>query len=175
MKRALFFLLLSSSALAQTQRHQLEAINRDVWLPFMAAYAKQDAQAFMDLHTSDLVRVPADERVIRTRDQYAAGVAQWFTSATAEGQRFSIAFRFSERIVTEGVASERGVYALRIESAKGEARTYYGRFHVIMKLAEGRWRIAVDYDSSEAGQVTATSFEQGIALDVFEPFVKAKE
>ncbi|HRI59468.1 MAG TPA: hypothetical protein PK228_07085 [Saprospiraceae bacterium] len=43
----------------------------------------------------------------------------------------------------------------------GEPRTGYGQFHVFSRKENGRWKIAVDYDSSEGNTVGAAEFKAG--------------
>jgi hypothetical protein len=41
----------------------------------------------------------------------------------------------------------------------------YGRFHTFARKTDGRWRIAVDYDSDENATVTADDFAAAESMD----------
>lgn len=58
-------------------------------------------------------------------------------------------------------ASERGIYKYTYTPTTGEPRTGYGQFHVFSRKEKGRWKIAVDYDSSEGGTVGEAEFKAG--------------
>jgi hypothetical protein len=60
--------------------------------------------------------------------------------------------------------------ALPQTPADGERRVFYGRFHTFARKVDGRWRIAVDYDSTEGGTVDADSFAAGTEIDDLAPF-----
>ena len=51
-------LLLFQSAFSQAEEQ--EKINKDVWLNFMQAYQDLDASLFNEIHTGEVLRVPAD-------------------------------------------------------------------------------------------------------------------
>ena len=42
---------------------------------------------------------------------------------------------------------------------------FYGRFHTFARKEEGRWRIAVDYDSDEGGTIDDAAFAAGTEMD----------
>jgi ketosteroid isomerase-like protein len=80
---------------------------------------------------------------------------------TAKGAELSIGFRFAERIVTEDVASERGVYRIVMALPGEPERVVYGRFHTFARKADGRWRIAVDYDTDDVAEADYTAAVEG--------------
>jgi ketosteroid isomerase-like protein len=124
----------------------LTEINRDVWIPFRAAYAARDAQAFIALHAPDVIRF------------------QWVE--VQEG-RLDIRFRFLERHASDEASSERGVYRLTLDYPDADERLWYGRFHTVCRKRGGVWRIAFDYDSDEGGTVDEELFDSGSELTEF--------
>lgn len=171
--------MLSLPALAQTapavhisndpeHLDRLRAINRDIWTPFSAAYAANDAVQYLNLHTPDLIRATGGKYAgVQTLDEYGAGVRQGVARRVADSTGITIDFTFFERIAGEETASERGVYRLTVTPKVGEARQYYGKFHVFHRKVEGVWKIAVDYDSNEDGAIGAADFDAGLPPDVF--------
>lgn len=128
-------------------------LNRDVWQPFRAAYAAGDADAFLDLHAPDLIRAGGPAKEVLDLAAYGAQVREWFALVAAKGDRLAIDFRFTERLVAGELASERGVYRITLTPATGDGIVLFGRFHTFARRIDGRWRIAVDYDSTGSGTV----------------------
>lgn len=144
---------------------RLRAINRDVWQPFVTAYAAGNAEQYMALHTADFIRATIDE----TKDlaTYRADSQRHFEYNSQNNSRCEIAFSFFERTTGATSASERGIYRYTLIASDGARTPYYGRFHVIHRLENGRWKIAVDYDSDEDGTIGQDDFEAGLPMDVF--------
>ncbi len=143
----------------------LAELDRDIWRPFVAAYAARDAEAYLALHTAALVRVPADMKRVQTTEQWRSSMRAMFRQMNERGDTAAIAFRFNERLAGAEAASERGVYELTIKTADGSVQRFYGRFHTIARKEQGRWKLAVDYDSSEGGAVDAAAFRAAHAMD----------
>ena len=78
-----------------TADHLLDDLDRDIWQPFVVAYAERDTAAFATLHTPDLIRVEATNAWSGGLDQYLDRVGVFFDDMTAKGGRTSIAFRFA--------------------------------------------------------------------------------
>ncbi len=144
---------------------RLAELNRDVWIPFAKAYATNDADGFLRLHTKDLIRVSAQGKSVKDLTAYAEGVRQGFEKRKTEGSKAEIAFRFLERIASEEAASERGIFRLTVTSGKGEVRRFHGKFHVFERKVDGVWRIAVDYDSNEGGTIGEKAFETADSME----------
>jgi uncharacterized protein (TIGR02246 family) len=141
----------------------LAELNRDLWHPFVAAYAALDPVAFMALNHTDVVHISAAGKEVNGHADYARQIHEFFAMVTARGDRISIEFRFHERIASGDLASERGLFRLSVVPADGELRTRYGRFHTVARKADGRWRFAVDYDTDEGADEAA--FEAAAAVD----------
>src|ERR1044071_7124808 len=105
----------------------LRELNSDLWKPLSAAYAARDAAAFLALHTPDLVRASGTNGTVFGLGEYAAQVEPWFAGAAARGDALGITFRFTERLATRGLASERGVYRIVVEAVGTDRITFHGR------------------------------------------------
>lgn len=143
----------------------LRQVNNDIWHAFTSAYAARDAAAFLAVHAKDLIRAGGPTKQAHTFDEYAADISRWFTDLTENGDNIGIELRFTERIASESIASERGVYRIVQTRSDGGERLFYGRFHTFARKVEGRWRIAADYDSDEGGTVDDAAFAAGTQLD----------
>lgn len=138
-----------------------EAIDEDIWRPFMAAYPTLDADLAVSVYSEDLVHAGGPERTAQDRAAYVADLLAFFERARELGDSFAIEFRFTERIVGDGIASERGVFRIDIRLASGEERQSYGRFHVFERIEHGAWRILTDFDEPGA---TVEDFEAAAAI-----------
>ncbi|HET7018871.1 MAG TPA: nuclear transport factor 2 family protein [Streptosporangiaceae bacterium] len=136
-----------------------------MWRAYRHAYNSGDAEAFIALHTPELIRAGGPAMTISGFRDFAAITRQWLTELAERGDTVEIEFRFTERIVDGDLASERGVYQLTARRVTGEMKVMYGRFHTFARKANGRWRIVADYDSDENGSVTAEDFDSAAAMD----------
>lgn len=127
-----------------------DAIDRDVWEPFTAAYPALDIDMIADACSADLIHAGGPARTVSTRDQHLAAFGDFFDRVRAAGDALAIEFRFTERLLGEGVASERGVFRIDVRLADGSTRQSFGHFHVVLRREEGRWRIVTDYDAPGA-------------------------
>jgi ketosteroid isomerase-like protein len=130
-----------------TDSEALLELNRDVWEPFRAAYRAYDGDAYLALQAPDLIRAGGPRGLVQGYAEVAAETGPWFAEAARRAQPLAIDFRFTERLATAELASERGIY--RIEA--GDA-VFHGRFHTFCRRVDGRWRIAVDYDTNDADE-----------------------
>lgn len=144
---------------------QLRELNDDIWRAYRRAFGSGDAEAFVALHSEELIRAGGPAKTITAFGDYATMTRQWLAELADRGDGVDIEFRFTERIVSADMASERGVYQLTARRASGEQRVMYGRFHTFARRIDGRWRIVVDYDSDENATVTAADFVAAVAMD----------
>jgi ketosteroid isomerase-like protein len=173
MKKTFIFLffLFSTLSNAQTTTKYLEEINRDIWLPFIEAYSTFNSAKYKSLQTEDFIRVAANNKNLPTPKDYFDGVEEWFGDMKKQGRKLTIAFRFTERIANDKVASERGVFELKAVDTSGkELWKDYGKFHVFMRKLNGVWKIVVDYDSNEKETVNLRAFTSAFAMDDFEKY-----
>ncbi len=119
----------------------LRGLNADVWHPFRAAYAACDTDAYLALHTPDLIRAGGPGRTVQTYAEVAAETGPWFAGAVERGLRLGIEFRFTERLAAGGLACERGFFRI----TAGED-VFHGRFHTFSRHTGSRWQIVADHD-----------------------------
>ncbi|MBB5897807.1 GNAT family N-acetyltransferase [Kutzneria kofuensis] len=128
----------------------LAELNADIWQPYRDAYAAGDTEAFLALHTPELIRAGGPGKTVQGFDEYAAASRTWRAEMDERGSRVAIEFRFTERITDGELASERGVYRLTATRADGDQKVFHGHFHTFARKIYGHWRIAVDYDNTDA-------------------------
>jgi uncharacterized protein YciI/ketosteroid isomerase-like protein len=143
---------------------RLKEIDRDIWTPFAEAYATNNANKYLALHTPDFFRANGGKWAgVKDLASYGDGVRESFQ----KDRRVEIAFTFFERAAGEGMATERGIYRYTAISPDGGRQHFYGKFHVFLRKTGGTWKIAVDYDSDEDGRVGEDDFAAGLPPGVF--------
>lgn len=148
---------------------RLKEINRDIWTPFSEAYAANDVDKYISLHLPDFVRANGgDDPRVRDIDAYRASIERGFKWNMENNRGVEISFTFFERTTSEKAASERGIYRYTSTQANGDIQNFYGKFHVIHRKVDGKWKIAVDYDSNEDGTIGEEDFKAGLPPERFQ-------
>lgn len=152
--------LASFGAAAQdTAQQQIDA---QVWRPFVQAITRQDAEAFMALHSSDLVRAErSQERVLdhaQYRQDILANWPKWKASMDKRKQRYSFELRFTQRLANATQAFESGYFRNEFVEADGKKHVMYGQFDVVLRNEGGVWKVLVDADTRKGSEVTEEEF-----------------
>lgn len=143
----------------------LKEINRDIWLPFIEAYANGDAEKYLALHSQDFIRGMGNEEKLTNLKGYGEGVRQMFKSLKESGAKVKIDFRFLKRMANAQSGFEIGIYQFTAINAKGESQNYYGKFTVVSRKENNVWKILVDYDANENNSINEDSFKKGFPID----------
>jgi hypothetical protein len=154
--------LLLSCFLTQAQQKE---INDQVWRPFIDSFNSFDTDKFMALHSQEVVRSPRDSKSVLNWEQYDKQQKQGDTRSQADQRKRSIELRFTERIANNEQAIDVGIYKTTNINSKGESRSFYGRFHVVLRKEKGIWKILVDTDSSENGTIDEADFNSALPLE----------
>jgi len=124
-------------------------INEQVWMPFIKGFSEGNDELLRSVHSKDLIRVMQDDRQIIGYDKYFKTVPDSVKKKWREWKK-SIELRFSQRIASEDKAFEVGYYKSTSTNTKtGEQRSGIGKFHVLLRKENGRWKILMDADASE--------------------------
>lgn len=137
-----------------------EEVNIQVWKPFMEAYVNNDAELFNSLHTDDVVRV--SPWGIKIANEYKDAVTKRQSRPDVESR--IIEFWLEHRLYKGDFGYEVGYY--RVKPANGEGKTHYGRFHIVLRKADGKWRIAQDWDTGDINgyKVNSEDFDESKML-----------
>jgi ketosteroid isomerase-like protein len=130
-------------------------------LPFSEAFATGDVERYLALHAPEFIWVRAAERIIEGLDDYRARIRKSFADLPP-GITIALAFRFTERIASPLLASERGVARMSGDGPRGPLPVRYNRFHTIARRGDDAWRFVVDYDGATTD---ADEFEAARAMD----------
>ena len=154
MKRIIFICLILTFSISTIAQNSItDQINKDIWHTFSKAFEEKSIELYRSIHTSDLIRVPANSNKLQDLDEYMTGNADFFKRSRTDKANASINFRFLERIHNEKFASERGIYRFGHQQKGGEWQYSYGKFHVILVNTENGWKIRMDYDSNEGNTI----------------------
>jgi ketosteroid isomerase-like protein len=157
MKKVLLLLLSILFIEAHSQDYRQE-INDQVWVPFIKTFNDYDAAGFLALHSKDLVRSSRDSKTILTWEEYLRQQCRGDDQAKADNSKRTLELRFTEHIANATQAIEVGIYKTTNTNSKGESRSFYGRFHVVLRKENGGWKILVDTDSSEGDTIGEKDF-----------------
>lgn len=155
-------LLIAQSAFAQG--NEQDKIDRDVWLNFMQAYQDLDATLFNQIHTDDVIRVPADGGTMYIGQEYKDRNLENFNRWNAQKLKQRIEFSFLNRVSKGDWAYEIGIYKLT-RYGNNESKSYYGKFNVTLRKVAGIWKIYIDSDTSEGDTIGEEDFQKGNILN----------
>ena len=153
------------------QSEQLLQINSQVWEKFYKAFEDLDYRLMAEIHTKDLVRIPANQHTILDYDTYINNYKTQFHQAREDKISQSISLRFLERITNDSTASERGIYRFSINPGAENEQHYYGKFHVLLVKRDNSWKILMDYDSNENDTIDEEDYLDAFAMDDLSPFI----
>ena len=156
----LFFFLNTFSLFAQTEtdKNISNQIDEQVWNVFQEAWSSYDAEKYIGIHTSDVLRVGP------WGINYGSTFKEKITASFSRENppKRNISFQFEHRIYQNDLAYEVGYYKSAALGKDGKERADYGRFHVVLKKQNGQWKIAQDWDTDDVNgrKVTVADFEK---------------
>lgn len=164
MKKVLL-LFFTCCALHVCGQNMQQEINEQVWKPFIQTFNDRDTKGFMALHSKDAVRSPRDAKAVWDWDEYYKHQERGDLREKSSGHKRQLELRFSERIGGNGMAIDVGIYKTTSIAPDGIAKSFYGRFHVVLRKEGGIWKILVDTDSSEGGSISEKDFLAAVPLN----------
>lgn len=144
MKKSLSLLLLFITISIYSQQRKYDfskEINQQLWEQFVDAYNTRDADKYLSLHSKDIVRIT--QIGIRQGDVFREGIRKAF--ARKNQPKRTIEFKHEHRIHEKEIAYEVGYFKVTY-TRDGEEQDFFGRFSVLLKKEDGRWKIAQDWD-----------------------------
>lgn len=155
----LLFLLTVHLTFSQQQKkydHSKE-INEELWEAFVDAYNDRDTEDYLALHTQDIVRIT--QGGIRQGLEFRSGIRKNFDRKDLPKRE--IEFKFEHRIHGRDIAYEVGYFKVTY-FRDGSEEDYYGRFSVVLKKEEEKWKIAQDWDVDQINgrPITAADYKK---------------
>jgi ketosteroid isomerase-like protein len=159
------------TGLSQTPgpREWLAEIERDIWLPFMEGVRTYNDPKYLEVHSKDYVRIDPTNRFLLDRKDYDDDTVKMMARYKADGRVISITVRFEERIVDGKSAFERGINEFVITAKDGSSRKSYGRFQVVSRKENGKWRMLTEY--FPPGQATSEQYLAAKAIGEYSAFL----
>ena len=146
---ALVNLIILIGITAFSQGKLQKEINEQVWKPFITAFNNRDDDAFSAVHSKEVIRVSQDDNRIFGYNEYFKKIPESEKARWKDWER-NIELRFLQRIASSDKAFEVGYYkSSNTNTATGEKRTGYGKFHVLLRKENGNWKILMDADANE--------------------------
>lgn len=133
-----------------------QEINDQVWKPFILSFNNRDTKGFMEVHSRDVVRSSIDSKRVLNWKEYHDQTLE-SEGRKNQGKR-QLELRFIERIASADLAVEVGIYKTSYIPETGAPRSFYGKFHAVLRKESGTWKILVDMDSSEQNSIGEEDF-----------------
>ncbi|QMU65010.1 MAG: DUF4440 domain-containing protein [Flavobacteriaceae bacterium] len=148
----------------------LKEINK-VWAKFYQAFDSLNHQLMAEIHSKKLIRISGGKK-ISDYETYIGNYKKNFKRARENAISNTISLRFFERIHTDSIASERGIYKLIRTREQEKEQVYYGQFHVILIKENNMWKILMDYDSDEANSIREEEYMKSYGINEFNAFIQ---
>jgi hypothetical protein len=117
--------------------------------PFIQSFNSGDDECFKAVHSREIIRVIQDDNRIMGYDEYFQKQPDSIKAKWGSWRK-NIELRFIQRIASNDKAFEVGFYkTTSTNKSTGETRTGYGKFHVVLRMENGTWKILVDADANE--------------------------
>ncbi|AXT50074.1 hypothetical protein D1818_04220 [Aquimarina sp. BL5] len=171
-KKILAILILGSTFFLSAQEEELhQKINQDMYGNFSEAYEKLDYSLFASIHSKEMIRISGGNggEIKNVKKYMESSQKRWSDPKTKASP---IDFRLFERVTSDSLVSDRGIYRVTYKNDKGEAKYSYGQFHVVLRLEDSFWKILIDYDSNEKNTINKQSFDDAFSLSDYKKYWK---
>ncbi|PWL38806.1 hypothetical protein DKG77_11220 [Flagellimonas aquimarina] len=126
------------------------SIKKDIWIPFMEAYANLDSEKLKSIHSADIVRIYMDQNTVENGQSYMENFGGFLDSMKQRDGRLGIAFAILSTAIDENeeLAYQTGYYRFS-SKRKDDAELIvrgYGLFSVGIKKIDGVWKLWLDSD-----------------------------
>ncbi|MEM6634211.1 MAG: hypothetical protein AAF694_31330 [Bacteroidota bacterium] len=119
---------------------------------FSKGYANLDAKLITSLYTSDALLVNLYENrppeSYYTRDSIFLFFESLFVRAREEGISLAIDFHPTNRQVKGEQILDNGYYHLEVSPKVGEGYDRYGKFSILLRKQDGKWKFHIDTNAS---------------------------
>lgn len=172
---ALFVLLLAAPQLiaaAPPKGRNLEAINRQLWKPYIASILTDTAEQYVGVHSADFYWVaPGNQGRVMNFTEYDEDSRAVMKRRKEAGERTEVELRFLERNVTDTFAAEKCIIKFVLHQPGKPPQTSYGITHSFSRTEDGVWKRWLQYGSREAA--TEALFSSAAPIDDIARFLPA--
>jgi len=142
-------LIFCATTMIAQEMTTIKEINDQVWKPFIRAFCTGDDEGFKSVHSKDVVRVIQDVGQVQNYNEYFKKVPDSTKAKWSDWEK-NIELRFIQRISSGGNAFEVGYYKTTSTNSKtGELIKSFGKFHVLLRKENSKWKIRMDADTGE--------------------------
>ncbi|WP_298540852.1 nuclear transport factor 2 family protein [uncultured Aquimarina sp.] len=168
-------LLLFFSFYTFAQKESLhKKINQDMYGNFSEAFEKLDYSLFASIHSDEMIRISGGNGgEIKSVKKYLEGYQKRWSDPNRKAS--PIDFRLFERVTSDSLVSDRGIYRVTYKNDKGETKFSYGQFHVLLRMENGSWKILTDYDSNEQNTINKQSYDTAFPLSDYKKYWKHRD
>ena len=149
-----FFLLFALPLSAQNITDELDAY----WAEVSRTVAEGDFEGYSAAYHPDAVLVFASNNQSVPLQQALAGWKPGFDQTANGDMTASVSFRFSQRLVSETTAWEKGIFNYQSESDQGAGGAMV-HFTALSIKKDGRWLMLMENQMSEATQAEWDALE----------------
>lgn len=171
-KKVLIILIISNINFLSAQQEELhQKINQDMYGNFSKAYSTLDYPLFESIHSEEMIRITGGNggEIKNVKKYLENSKKRWSNPKTKAAP---IDFRLFERVTSDSLVSDRGIYRVTYKNDTGETNYSYGQFHVLLRLENGSWKILIDYDSNENNTIDKRSFDNAFSLSEYKKYWK---
>lgn len=155
-KYRIFLLLFLITGIVYSQENNKydfsKEIDQQLWKSFVNSFNSRDGKKHIEIHTEDVLRITKNG--IRIGNEYRDQIIKNY--GRKDQPKREIQFKFEHRIHAPNIAYEVGYFKIISFHKEGE-KVYYGRFSVVLKKVNGRWKIAQDWDVDAINGVPITA------------------
>ncbi|WP_025664038.1 Cif family virulence factor [Aquimarina megaterium] len=163
------FLCFTRIAIAQEDAVH-KKINADMYGNFSKAFETLDYDLFASIHSKEMIRISGNGGEIKKANAYLKGYEKRWSVPSKKPAL--IDFRLFERIYSDSLVSDRGIYRVTYIDDSNQTKHSYGQFHVILKIEDKSWKIWVDYDSDENKSINKDSYDAAFSISEYKKYWK---
>ncbi|PKV52079.1 uncharacterized protein DUF4440 [Aquimarina sp. MAR_2010_214] len=164
------FLSFIQVAVAQEEDAIHEKINADMYGNFSKAFETLDYDLFASIHSKEMIRISGNGGKIEKANVYLKGYQKRWSVPSKKSA--PIDFRLFERIYSDSLVSDRGIYRVTYINDNNQTKYSYGQFHVVLKMEDGDWKIWMDYDSNENKSINKDNYDTAFSISEYKTYWK---
>ncbi|WP_108809347.1 DUF4440 domain-containing protein [Aquimarina spinulae] len=163
------FLCFTRIAIAQEDAVH-KKINADMYGNFSKAFETLDYDLFASIHSKEMIRISGNGGEIKKASAYLKGYKKRWSVPSKKPA--PIDFRLFERIYSDSLVSDRGIYRVTYIDDTNQTKHSYGQFHVVLKMEDKNWKIWIDYDSDENKSINKDNYDAAFSISEYKKYWK---
>jgi hypothetical protein len=145
-------------------------INADMYGKFSKAFKTLDYDLFASIHSKEMIRISGNGGEIKKASAYLKGYQKRWNVPSKKP--VPIDFRLFERVYSDSLVSDRGIYRATYIDDNNQTKYSYGQFHVVLKKEDKSWKIWIDYDSDENKTINKDNYDTAFSISEYKKYWK---